>query len=53
MDNSIKGRGANVDTPGRFARLHREEIDDGWWRDQEPAPATRPRGGSVMRVTSR
>ena len=51
--DSIKGRGANVDTPGRFARQHREDIDDGWWREDEPAPRTRLHVDTAKSVISR
>ena len=51
--DSIKGRGANVETPGRFARQHREDVDDGWWQEQEPAPATRLHVDTAKSIISR
>jgi DNA repair photolyase len=34
----IKGRGANTNAEGRYAVTVRETVDDGWVRDEEPAP---------------
>jgi len=51
--DSIKGRGANVDTPGRFAREHTETVDDGWWREDESAPSTRLHVDTAKSVISR
>ena len=34
----IKGRGAATNAEGRFAVTVREAADDGWHRDDEPAP---------------
>jgi DNA repair photolyase len=51
--DSLKGRGANVETPGRFARQHCEDVDDGWWQEQEPAPATRLHVDTAKSVISR
>jgi DNA repair photolyase len=33
-----RGRGAQTNRSGRFERHAREEVDDGWERDEEPAP---------------
>lgn len=37
----IKGRGAAANPVGRFESTRREPEDDGWWRDEETAPAPR------------
>ena len=39
-----RGRGATFDPPNRFRREEREACDDGWTRDDEPAP---PRATTV------
>ncbi|HXH72852.1 MAG TPA: PA0069 family radical SAM protein [Mariprofundaceae bacterium] len=49
----ISGRGATVDTPGRFARQHSETVDDGWWQEEEPAPRTRLHIDTAKSVISR
>ncbi|HEY1944320.1 MAG TPA: PA0069 family radical SAM protein [Roseiarcus sp.] len=36
--DSRRGRGAASNATGRFESLQREEIDDGWERDEAPAP---------------
>src|SRR5690606_28047237 len=32
----LKGRGALSNPPGRFDRTAREDVDDGWYREEEP-----------------
>ncbi|HXH64825.1 MAG TPA: PA0069 family radical SAM protein [Mariprofundaceae bacterium] len=49
----INGRGATVDTPGRFARQHSEAVDDGWWQEDEPAPRTRLHVDTAKSVINR
>ena len=51
--NRIKGRGATVDTPGRFASERTEPVDDGWWQQDEPAPRTRLHVDTAKSVISR
>jgi DNA repair photolyase len=36
--DSRRGRGAASNVTGRFETIQREEIDDGWERDEAPAP---------------
>ena len=36
--DSRRGRGAASNATGRFETMQREEIDDGWERDEAPAP---------------
>lgn len=38
--NPRKGRGAVLSPDGRFDAWQRETTDDGWWQDDEAAPAT-------------
>jgi len=45
----IKDPGASGNPVGRFEAT-RHEADDGWWRDEEPAPAPCTKGPSSGRV---
>jgi len=38
--NPHKGRGAVASPDGRFDAWQREAVDDGWWLEDEPSPAT-------------
>jgi DNA repair photolyase len=51
--DSIKSRGATVDTPGRFASERTEPVDDGWWQEDEPAPRTRLHVDTARSVITR
>ena len=37
---SRKGRGAVISPDGRFDAWQREAADDGWWDEEQDAPAT-------------
>src|SRR6266581_189955 len=40
MDEPIKGRGSATRPVPRFDAFGRERLDDGWWQDEQPGPAT-------------
>ncbi len=52
-DRRIKGRGAASNPEGRFEQTRHEAVDDGWARDDDPAPhpattVTEERAGSIL-----
>ncbi len=36
MERLLKGRGATINPPGRFATAQSQSVDDGWFREDTP-----------------
>lgn len=46
----FNGRGATINPAGRFASCDSEAVDDGWWREEEPAAQTERFVDSARRI---
>ena len=54
MERVLKGRGARLNPPGRFARALPQAVDDGWYRESTPdSIATEVRAEAAHTVISR
>ena len=53
MERVLKGRGATLNPPGRFARALSQAVDDGWYREATPdSVATEVRAEAARSVIS-
>ena len=54
MERVLKGRGATINPPGRFARALSQAVDDGWYQESTPdSVATEVRAERACSVISR
>ena len=54
MERVLKGRGATLNPPGRFARALSQAVDDGWYREATPdSVATEVRAEAARTVIAR
>ena len=54
MERVLKGRGATINPPGRFARHTGQAVDDGWYQEATPdSVATEVRAEAARTVISR
>ncbi len=54
MERVLKGRGATINPPGRFARQTGQAVDDGWYQEATPdSVATEVRAEAARTVISR
>ena len=53
MERVLKGRGATINPPGRFARMLPQAVDDGWYQESTPdSVATEVRAEAARSVIS-